>query len=53
MAQHLRVADHLSPEALKERYLEAQDPVERTHFQVLHLASLQWRSADWHFFGTN
>lgn len=46
MAQHLRVADHLSSAELKARYLAAHDPVERTHFQVLHLASLQWRSAD-------
>ncbi len=46
MAQHLRVAEHLSPEQLKQRYREASDPVGRTHFQVLHLASLQWRSAD-------
>ncbi len=46
MAQHLRIADYLRPEQLKERYREASDPVERTHFQVLHLASLQWRSAD-------
>lgn len=46
MAQHLRVADHLSPEQLKRRYREASDPIERTHFQVLYLASVQWRSAD-------
>jgi transposase len=46
MAQHLRVADHLSPEELKARYQAAYDPVERTHFQVLYLARLQWRSAD-------
>lgn len=46
MAQHLRVADHLRPDELKERSRTARDPVERTHLQVLHLASLQWRSAD-------
>ncbi|HEV2132547.1 MAG TPA: winged helix-turn-helix domain-containing protein [Longimicrobiaceae bacterium] len=46
MAQHLRVADHLSPEQLKQRFQSAHDPVERTHFQVLYLASLHWRSAD-------
>lgn len=46
MAQHLHVADHLSPEQLKQRFQRARDPVQRTHFQVLHLASLQWRSAD-------
>lgn len=46
MAQHLRVADHLSSEELKTRYQEAYDPVERTHVQVLYLASLGWRSAD-------
>lgn len=46
MAQHLRVADHLSSEELKTRYQAAYDPVERTHFQVLYLASRQWRSAD-------
>lgn len=46
MAQHLRVADHLSSGELKERYQGAYDPVERTHFQVLYLASLHWRSAD-------
>lgn len=46
MAQHLRVAGPLSADELKERYLAAQDRVERTHFQVLHLARLQWRSAD-------
>lgn len=31
---------------MKERYQAAHDLVERTHFQVLYLASLQWRSAD-------
>ncbi len=46
MAQHLRVADHLAPEQLKRRYQACFDPVERTHFQVLYLASLHWRSAD-------
>lgn len=46
MAQHLRVANHLSADELKARYQATYDPVERTHFQVLHLASLQWRSAD-------
>jgi transposase len=46
MAQHLRLAPHLNPTALKQRYQAAVDPVERTHFQVLHLASLHWRSAD-------
>lgn len=46
MAQHLCVADHLSSEALKQRFQAASNPVERAHFQVLHLARLQWRSAD-------
>jgi transposase len=46
MAQHLRVAAHLSPEELKARFLASTDPVERTHWQVLHLANLGWRSTD-------
>jgi hypothetical protein len=46
MAQHLRVADHESPRELKVRFLASTDPVERTHWQVLHLASLSWRSED-------
>ena len=46
MAQHLRVADHLSSAELKSHYQNAQDPVERTHFQVLYLAHSHWRSAD-------
>ncbi|MBA4155854.1 MAG: hypothetical protein H0X65_00050 [Gemmatimonadetes bacterium] len=37
--QHLHVADHLSSAGLKQRYQSARDPVERTHFQVLYLAS--------------
>jgi transposase len=44
MARGLHVADHLSAEELKGRYLAASDPVERTHFQVVHLAHLGWRS---------
>lgn len=46
MAQHLTVADHLSSAALKARFQAAADPVARTHFQTLYLASLGWRSAD-------
>jgi transposase len=46
MAQHLHVADHLSAEQLGARYRAASDPVERTHFQVLHLAKRGWRSAE-------
>lgn len=46
MAQHLHVADHLSSAELKQHYQSARDPVERTHFQVLYLASERWRSAD-------
>lgn len=46
MAQHLTVADHLSAAELQARYRAAEDRVERTHYQVLYLASRQWRSAD-------
>jgi transposase len=46
MAQHLHVVEHLSSADLKQRYQSAHDPVERTHFHVLHLASERWRSAD-------
>ena len=45
MAQHLTVAAHLSSAELQARYQAADDPVERTHFQVLYLASRQWKSA--------
>jgi hypothetical protein len=45
MAEHLRLAPHPSSAALKQRYRAADDPVECTHFQVLHMANLSWRSA--------
>lgn len=46
MPARLRLVDHLSPEALFARYQQAREPVERTHFQVLHLVSQRWRTED-------
>lgn len=46
MAQHLRVADHLSVDVLRQGFQTASDPVERSHYQVVYLAALGWGSAD-------
>jgi len=46
MARGLYVAPHLGTEELKRRYQVASDPVERTHYQVVHLAQLGWRSIE-------
>jgi transposase len=46
MAQHLRVAEHLSVDALKQGFHETSDRVERAHYQVVYLAALGWGSAD-------
>lgn len=46
MPARLRLADHLSSEALVARYQQAREPVERTHFQVLHLVNQRWRTED-------
>jgi transposase len=46
MAQHLRVADHLNVDALRQGFHAASDRVERAHYQVVYLAALGWGSAD-------
>lgn len=46
MPARLRLANHLRPEELFARYRRAKEPVERTHFQVLHLVSERWRTEE-------
>ena len=46
-AERLRVEQHLSTEKLQERYREAKDPVERSHYQVVWLPSRGSRRGRW------
>lgn len=43
---HLDVAPHLSSDELLARFRASTDPVEKTHWQVLHLKEQGWRTED-------
>lgn len=40
MPKCLQITPHLSVEELEQRYRQAKDGVERSHYQINHLASI-------------
>lgn len=48
MSHRLRLAPHLSPAEVHERYRTSSDVVEKTRWQALHLVQEGWRTADIH-----
>ena len=46
MPKHLHLQPHLSTDDLERRYRQAEQPVERSHYQIIWLLSQGWLTRD-------